>query len=264
MSETPKAVIAREVPGLLLEGWKSRSRVELADGSRRIYLHHIRKTGGTSITASLLSSSTRSPKDINQRLASRRPRVARAGDMVFSAHDRIALQAGWYTYGWSHIPAWRLRLRPQTYTVTVLRDPVARVLSLYRYLDDPDSDDGQFFGASREERALAVNGFDNFLDVLPASDLLNQLHMFSERLDPAEAANRIGRCSLAFLVDDMAHGVARLAEVVGRGLPERTERRSTPGFEPTEAQRDRLREAVSAEYALLDRLRPKLDAVRGT
>lgn len=224
----------------------------------RIYLYHIRKTGGTSITNGILSLYTDDPSVIERRLGSRQPRVVRAGDLVVAAHDRLALQAGWYTYGWSHIPAWRLRLRPRTYTVTVLRDPIDRVVSLYRYLSDPGSDHGHIFGAPLAERAIAAEGFDRFLDLVPKSDLLNQLYMFSARFDPAEAAERIERCSLVFLVQDMSHGLAKLSALIGRRLPERAERRSSGRFAPSDEQLERLRRSLAPEYALMDRLRPRL------
>lgn len=140
--------------------------------------------------------------------------------------------------------------------MTVLRDPVARVLSLFRYLADPESDRGHAFGAPPADRDMAVDGFDRFLDRISQTELLNQLYMFSQQLDCEEAAEHISRCSLVFFLDDMSGGMRLLSEVVGRPLPERAERRSSLRFQPTEAQLDRLREALAVEYALMDRVRP--------
>jgi hypothetical protein len=132
-------------------------------------------------------------------------------------------------------------------------------LSLYRYLNDIASDRGHAFGASAAERRLAARGLDAFLDVVPRRDLLNQLYMFSRAFDLGEAARRIAGCSLVFMVDDMATGVELLSRVIGQELPVRNERASTPGVQPSEEQLDRLHSMLALEYALLDRLRPRLE-----
>lgn len=232
-------------------------RYQLADGYERIYLHHVRKTGGTSITNAFLALGGEEPNTVKQRLTGRLG-MARSGVLVFAGHNRAAVESGRYFYGWTHQPAWRVKLPPQTFTVTVLRDPVARVVSLYRYLSDPQSDVGHPFPAPAVQRRRAAGGFDRFLDQLPPTDLLNQLHMFSNRWDVEEAAETIGRCSLVFFTEDMASGLARLSQLTGRELPERHERRSKVRFEPSDEQRDRLADMLAPEYALLERVRSSL------
>jgi hypothetical protein len=233
-------------------------RPKLADGYERVYLHHIRKTGGTSISTAFMALGGEDPATVERRIVRVRPHVTRTGDAVIAAHDRFALQTGGYSYGWSHMPAWKLRLPPRTYTVTVLRDPVARVLSLYRYLCDPDSDRGHAFAAPASDRAWVAGGFDSFLEVMPRGDLLNQLFMFSPRLDPEEAATAISGCSLVFQLSDMSQGVATLSELLGRPLRESNERRSPPStFKPSDEQMTRLRSLLEPEYELLQLLEPR-------
>lgn len=234
-------------------------RLELADGYERVYLHHIRKTGGTSVSTAFMSLGGEDPAEVERRISRVRPRVTRTGDVVIAAHDRFALQTGGYSYGWSHVPAWKMRLPRRTYTVTVLRDPVARVISLYRYLGDPESDRGYSFAAPAADRAMVAGGFDAFLDAIPRTELLNQLFMFSARSDPEEAADALSRCSLVFMLPDMGRGMATLSDLVGTPLRVTNARRSTgEEFRPTESQRERLRTMLQPEYRLLDLVQPLL------
>jgi len=238
-----------------LAKWHYQEPLLLGD-YRRIYLHHIRKTGGTSVTNSFLSLTGEDPLEIQRRLVGTRPRATRAGDFVVAAHDELLLRTGWFTYGWSHMPSWGLHLPRRTYTVTVLRDPIARIVSLFRYLSDPASDAGHAFTAAPGERARAADGFDAFISRTERHELFNQLWMFSPTYDVQEAADRIGRCSLVYFLEDIEYGMATFSSFVGHPLPVRRERRSQTTFSPSEAQRERLGEMLQPEFDLLERVRP--------
>jgi hypothetical protein len=225
-------------------------RYRLAGGFERVYLHHVRKTGGTSVSESFLALGGEEPLALKRRMREGWG-MARSGEYVFAAHARRALRGGRYLFGWSHIPAWDLDLPPHTYRVTILRDPAARVVSLYRYLSDPGSDEGQPYPAPAAQRAIAAEGFDRFLDRLPEPELLAQLHMFSAALDPAEAAAGVAECSLAFRIEEMESGLATLSELIGRPLEARHERRSARAFEPSGDQAAHLRERLTPEYELI-------------
>ena len=98
--------------------------------------------------------------------------------------------------------------------MTILRDPVERVHSYFDYLvagDDP-SMPGR---VSRRERLIVQDGFDSFIDRVPVDGLLNQLAMFSDRLDVHEAADRIGACSSVFFTEDFSAGLAELGTPSG-------------------------------------------------
>ena len=229
-------------------------RYLLNDGFERVYLHHTRKTGGTSLSESFLALGGEDPLTVKRRMRDGWQMTV-TGGLVVTAHHRGALRRGRYFFGWLHFPAWSVRLPDRTFTVTILRDPAARVLSLYRYLLDPRADENQPFSARTRERETAADGFDGFMDRLAEPELLGQLQMFSKRRDPEEAAAKIDECSLVFRVDRMADGLATLSELIGRPLSPRHERRSVAAFEPSDAQRSRLREALASEYALMDLLR---------
>lgn len=251
--------VVKAAPQLLGQVAGTTRRLPLACDYDRIYLHHIRKTGGTSISVALMSLGGEDPVEVERRVARVRPHVTRTGDLVVAAHDRLALMSGGYSYGWSHMPAWKIRLPSRTFTVTVLRDPVARVVSLYRYLRDPTSDEGHAFAAPASDRAMAADGFDAFLDRVPTADLLNQLFMFSPNFDPAEAADAVAGCSLVFWLRDMDYGLGVLSDLLGIRLETDAQRSSLHPFRPTETQLERLRHLLRPEYELVSRLSPLLE-----
>ena len=241
------------LPPLQIVGQRLKGRhYSLNDDSERIYLHHIRKTGGTSLYSAFLALGGEDPLVVQRRLRDSWLHITRTGDYVIAAHQPRAVQQPRYFFGWSHHPAWSIRLPSRTFSVTILRDPAARVLSLYRYLVDPRADMGQPYSAAREERQMAADGFDRFLDRLPRSKLLGQLHMFSRACDPQEAASRIEECSLAFFLDDMEAALQKLSELIDCPLNLRHERRSVGAFQPSDLQHTRLLKILAPEYSMMN------------
>ena len=220
------------------------------DGFKRVCHFHVRKTGGTSLNRAFLGLGGEDPSDVHWRMRGAL-HATRSNGFVFVAHDAPLLARGEYSYGWHHAPAWTLTLPPETFTVTVLRDPISRVLSLYRYLDDPHADDDQPFRAGRTERLRAAGGFESFVRSTPTEDLLNQLHMFSSRLDPSEAADRVRCCSAWFMTERMDEGVDQLNRRLGLALAHRWDRRSRPDDELRAQHGDLLRTVLAPEYEFL-------------
>ena len=112
------------------------------DGSRHVYLHHVRKSAGTSLFLSFLALGGEDPMDVWRRInSSRLPRTV-SGPYGFASVHRRLLAEGAYLFGRAHRPVEEQPLRPDTFTVTVLRDPVARAHSYFDYLvagDGPDA-----------------------------------------------------------------------------------------------------------------------------
>ncbi len=227
--------------------------IELPGGYRRVYCHHVRKTAGTSLWMSFMALGGEDPMDVWRRITSSRLKRTITGPYPIASLHRRVLAEGAYLFGRSHRPAAAQPLAPGTFEVTVLRDPVRRVHSYYDYLvagDDPNSP-GQ---VSQGERRLVDQGFDRFLERVPAADLLNQLHMFSARMDVGEAADRIAALPAVFFTEGFADGLADLAERLELPLAVHQARVTGSRSELTEAQVDRLRARLAPEYQLLERL----------
>ena len=226
---------------------------QLPDGSRRVYCHHIRKTAGTSLFLSFLALGGEDPMDVWRRInAARLPRTI-SGPYAFASVHRRLLSEGAYLFGRAHRPVVEQPLPPRTFTVTVLRDPVARVHSYFDYLVAGDTPDSPGRVAERERR-LAADGFDAFLDRVPDRHLLCQLHTFSTTFDVSEAADRIAACSSVFFTESYGSGLADLGARLE--LPLTVHRARVTGGRSvlTDAQVGRLRSMLEPEYELFGRL----------
>lgn len=217
----------------------------------RVYCHHIRKTAGTSLARSFLALGGEEPEAVERRMARSFLRRTTSANLVFATGLIDTLQGGAYHFGWSHIPAHRITLPRQTFVVTVLRDPIARVISYYRYLVAGDLP-GAAFPVSESERRLAGGGFSAFLDAVSDHELLRQLYTFSRTFSPEEAAEEIGRCSLVLHTEHFAAGVSELSSALKLPLQVRRDR-TTAGetIEPTPTEFDHLRTRLDAEYRFL-------------
>jgi hypothetical protein len=194
------------------------------------------------------------PAVVHHRVLPDDPRATRSGPYVFVAADSRATAWGQWFFAFSHTPRWQLRLPPATFTVTVLRDPLARVVSLYRYLADDEGDLGMPLGA-RRWREDAQQGFGSFVDSLHPRNLKKQLNMFDPDMDPARAADAVRRTDLWFFTESYGRGLAALNTRLRLSLGERTDRVSTTAWAPEPEDLARLRQLLEPEYELLERLR---------
>ena len=229
------------------------STYELPDGSRRVYCHHIRKTAGTSLFLSFMALGGEDPVDVWRRITSSRlPRTTSGGYSFASNHQRL-LAEGAYFFGRSHRSVADQPLPPRTHTVTILRDPVRRVHSYFDYLVAGDAPDAPGRVADRERR-MALDGFDAFLDQVPDEDLLNQVAMFSKRLEVTEAVDRIAACSSVLFAEDFTGGLTALGERLELPLEPLRARVTGSRSSLTPGQSERLQGRLEPEYELLRRL----------
>jgi Sulfotransferase family len=227
--------------------------VHLPDGVRRVYCHHIRKTAGTSLHHSFLALAGEAPLEVERRIEAAPLHRTISGPYPFVAHQRRLLAQGHYLYGWSHLPAHRVTLPPRTFTVTILRDPVDRIVSLFSYLREGDAP-GTPFSVPPAERTMARGDLSLFLSELPKKDLLRQLFTFSARFDVGEAADRIAACSCLLLTDDYESGVTALAQRLELPLAIRRARSTGTRVQLSDTERAHLRELLEPEYELMRRL----------
>jgi hypothetical protein len=229
------------------------------------------------------------------------------------------IERGDYFFASSHIPLWRLRIPPATFTITILRDPLSRAISYYRYLlwarsckkagesgplGDPRergysgfppmslaaevehvASEGAFLdGGARNAlgqlsiqnlrfersaiRAFGLGGFlarlaprrrerafRTFLARVPPRHLFTQLHMFSERFDPSEAAENALACSAVCLTESLSKDFGTLSHVLGLDLKPQHERRYGNKMELETPELELLRERLIPEYEMFDHVR---------
>jgi hypothetical protein len=234
------------------------SPLVIPGGYERIYLYHIRKTAGTSLVRSFLTLGGEDPAEVEQRIAASLISRTTSGKFMFAC-GRGTLQQGDYFFGWSHMPAHRLELPAKTFTIALLRDPVARVLSYYRYLIAGDTEDSMAWRVQENERSLAGLSFSDFLQRTPRELLLNQLYMFSPTFNVEEARLRITQCSAILTTEEYDKDLARLSQSLDLSLSPRRERITAPtGTKPADEDVAELRQILAPEYELLEGLETNL------
>lgn len=228
----------------------------LPDGSTRIYLFHIRKTAGTSLVRSFLALGGEEPSAVERRISKSLMSYTRSGDYIFTC-GRGTLRQGDYYFGWSHIAGHRLQVPSGTFTIALFRDPVARVLSYYRYLLAGDSNQTDMaWRVQEDERALAGERFSDFLNNIPDELLLNQVYMFSPRFNVSEAEEKILECSAIMMTETYENDLRNLATMLGLELEHRRDRiTASTSAAVDDDHMDALRERLAPEYELLEKLR---------
>lgn len=235
--------------------WRA-ARGRLGGRWRRVFHHHVRKTAGTSLNAAFWALAGLDLGGLGRR------QKARGRGLTVVRHDLERIAGGDWFYANAHAAAHEVALPPDTFTVTILRDPVARVRSLYRYLlwarDEPRAGElDPYFTALREEGVWLGTGFADFLDRVPIRHLQRQLWMFSPRGDVDEAAARIVRLDAVLFTETFADDLAALARRLGLPLAPRRERRFGAEVVLTPAEIALARERLAPEVALVERVRAR-------
>lgn len=247
--------IIKRVEGDLFEPlfWL-RYRRQAAPFNQRIYLVHIRKTGGTSLNHMFLSLSGENPVAFYEQLGlAKHRRLFRNGKVFVGWHPRF-ISRGNFFYGFSHIPIHELSLPSDTFTIACFRDPVKRVVSHYNMLMDykVNKIDNR---CMETEGHLVSRDFSHFLDVLPKEQLLNQLYMFSPSFNVQEAVEEVCKLSHFFFTEDFDSGIRILNKKLGFVLESIHIRRSGFQAEISDDELLRLREMLSSEYAFMEQLK---------
>ncbi|SMO96715.1 hypothetical protein SAMN06265219_12134 [Gracilimonas mengyeensis] len=114
-----------------------RENNHFGNGVKRVYHHHLMKTGGTSLNNMFLNLSHNQKDreaDLYSKLMSQIDLRLFHNNWVFTAWNQLSLSSGLWHYGWSHRPIYKTILPNGTFTITTLRDPRQRVFSRYKQL----------------------------------------------------------------------------------------------------------------------------------
>jgi hypothetical protein len=223
-------------------------------GYKRIYLVHIRKTGGTSLNHSFLELSGEDSASLYKRLGQESDHRLLSHDKVYVGWNVRYINGGNYFYAFSHAPVHALQLPEKTFTVTCFRDPVKRVLSHYNMLMEYQANNVMHPCMTTEGKWLG-SSFDEFLERIPKEHLCNQLFMFSARYDIGEALERVNGLSHFLFTENFAHGVDALNQKTGLQLRTIHTRKTAYKTEITKRGLDALRERLGEEYEFLRRVK---------
>jgi hypothetical protein len=169
---------------------------------------------------------------------------------VFVGWNKTLLEEGNYFYGYSHIPLHKITVPANTFTITILRDPVQRVLSHFKMLKEEAQKQNPSSWFQFEKQYYAER-IEEFVGRLPKQHLLNQIYMFSERFDIKKAADRIKRCNAWFFTDRFQNGVSRINSKLNLKLEPIHIRSSQIRCHLSQKEGAILRNALQPEYDLL-------------
>ena len=175
----------------------------------RILFFHSRKTGGTSLNhmfTSYFSDADYIASNFNNH--SKRYRVIHKGFIVQASNISL-LEKGNYHYGCTHIPSWKINEPSDTFTITVFRDPIRRVISHYNDIKGK-VERGEKHSFLREESKFLGSSFTEFVDNLPPEKLLSQLYNFSKNFDIDEAVKKINSLNLILTLEAISNGIQEI------------------------------------------------------
>ncbi len=184
-----------------------------------IYHIHIRKTAGTTINYAFLKAlqNKMEPDNAYQLLSKKSNHRLITGHSVFVAHNLNLINQGLYSFAFSHIPYHKLNLPSNAFKITCFRDPVKRVISHYNMLCY-FNEHSIAHPCMKTESAWLGDSFEAFLNRVPKEVLMNQLYMFSEKLDLHTALKNASNIDYIMFNESLKTSFFELGNFLGIGL----------------------------------------------
>jgi len=176
------------------------------------------------------------------------------GNKVFVGWNRTFLRLGHYYYGFSHLPFESITIPKQSFTFTMIRDPIQRALSYYRMIAYY-SDKSQKPLEDTELPLIKAGDFISFLDKVGNNRLMRQVYMFSKKYDLDEAYERITNLSYFCLTERFEEGVNGLNKRLKTKLTFMHENKGGYKFKPTAKEITLLKERLEPSFVLYERLK---------
>lgn len=171
------------------------------NGFKRVYHHHLMKTGGTSLNKMFLNLSNSveyQNSSLYDELMNQHDLRLVNNNWVYTSWNQLALSTGFWHYGWSHRPIYKTFLPSKTFIITSLRNPRERVYSRYKQLTKYCADGNHAHSHHNQFKWMGSN-FEEYLQNIPQKEMCHQLFMFSKKLDVEEGINRL--MSMNYIID---------------------------------------------------------------
>jgi hypothetical protein len=224
----------------------------------RYYLVHLRKSAGSSLNHMFLSLADPEHEAFRKALADKPDHRLERKGKAFVGWNEEWINSSQYFYAFSHSPLYRLKMLPDTFVMTVFRDPVRRVVSYFNYLTGMIRN-GIEHPCLVEEGPYVKGGFEPFIESIPPQHLMSQLYMFSPTYDVGDAMTRIRRLNHIFFTEKFAAGVESLKLKTQLPLPTLRENVSKHSALISPKLLERLRLKLEPEYRLLKEVAGTID-----
>lgn len=173
----------------------------------RIHFYHIYKCGGRSLIFTMLAPYTDAPTTVWARICAH-------GQMVL---DGMTFRGEPYAkssraFTWTHAHAYCFTLPEETFTITIFRDPVQRIASLYRAvlvdLSHPTLSQLNYWYVYLGENIL------DFVLRLPSLHRYEQIAMFSKEINLEEAVENVQGVSYYYRLDNFNQATTQLCRIL--------------------------------------------------
>ena len=231
---------------------KLKKEYDIEGGYKRIYHYHIRKTAGTSFNNAMLSLGGEDGNEVRMRLVQSKSLKTISKDKVY-VRKRKHIERGSFFYGYSHSPCHQIKIPSDTFTITILRDPVKRVLSHYKMLKGFEMNNIQHPCMEIEGEWLG-NSVEDFLSNIPQEHLLRQIYMFSSSYNIEEAYSNIINCSYFCFTEEFKEGICDLSQYLKIDIPILHVRKTNLEININQEGIDRLKKILEPEYKLIGKL----------
>lgn len=228
-------------------------RVWLPNGYERIYHFHIRKTAGSSINAAFRNAFEPFVHgSAKENLLHRREWIVHGGQ-IYVTHNKYLINRGDYFYGDGHACFEDVDVPERTLKLTIVRDPVKRVISYYRMLKYWQDFDVQHRARGGEEKYLG-GSFGEFLELVPPDKLLSQLYMFSKRLSVDDALSNAMKMNFIMTTEKFDSHLSVLSNLVKLKLKVYREKAGYGDVEICDRDMRRLCEYLEPEREFVDKI----------
>jgi len=177
------------------------SKKKLTKKYRRFLFLHLRKTGGTSFNHGLSNFFNYSEKNIHDFLDINHGNYFIKDFKIFAGGNIEIINKQQYHIATTHLPHHELLIDTDTFTFTVLRDPIQRFISYYNMLKNMILNDDNHY-CLIEERDYYDKCIVNCALKMPIMHRSAQLYCFSKSLNVDEALNKLSKLTLFDTLDN--------------------------------------------------------------